>query len=110
MLNKLRVGLAVATRALRPASLYSVNSSDSDSTDRDSVHSDPTHLLSPSEIEDIYSPVEFGPAAYEAPLSLTHTLPSAVYDTVEYCSRYDIYEEYGFDELYEPVEFRGDEV
>ncbi|CAI8028598.1 Rho guanine nucleotide exchange factor 4 [Geodia barretti] len=105
MLRRLKSRLTVATKALRPLSLYSVRSStNSDSTDRDSVHSDPSHILSTSNDEDdIYSPVEFGAAPYE--VALASRGPQTTYDAVEYCSRYDIYGEYGFDSLYEPVTY-----
>jgi hypothetical protein len=105
MLRRLKSRLTVATKALRPLSLYSVRSStNSDSTDRDSVHSDPSHILSTSNDEDdIYSPVEFRAAPYE--VALASRGPQTTYDAVEYCSRYDIYGEYGFDSLYEPVTY-----
>ena len=98
MLRRLKVGLAVASRVLRPSSLYSAHSStDSELTDRDSIHSDPSHFISSD--SGIYSPVKFGGAPYEVPR------PLATHTPVEYCSRYNIYEEYGFDSLYVPVDF-----
>ena len=108
MLRRLKVGLTVAKRVLRPSSLYSAHSSSgSCSTDRDSIRSDPTHLVNTDD-NDIYSLVEFGPAPYE--LAMPSRDASAIYDTVEYCGAYDIYEEYGFDDLYEPLEYVNTEV
>ena len=105
MLRRLKVGLNAATKALRPMSLYSTTSStDSDFTDRDSVHSDPSHLPA-SPDPDIYSPVQFGASPYEVALPTRGPLPAATYDTVEYCSRYDIYDEYGFDTFYAPTHY-----
>ena len=113
MLKRIKNGLTVATRAIRPSSLYSNHSSveDSDGTDRDSMHSEPTELYTAD--DDIYSPVTFGDAApYEVPVSLTvgkSASDEALYDDI-YCSRYDIYEEYGFDDLYEPIDYENTEV
>ena len=109
MFAKLRTGLAVATRVLRPSSLYSAHSdTDGDSTGRDSVHSEPPDLYSN---EGVYSPVNFGAAPYEVamPHALRNdgTVVEVLYDTVEYCSKYDIYEEYGFDDIYEPVDYNS---
>ena len=113
MFAKLRNRLAVPTRAVRPSSLYSTHSSaDSDSMDHDSVHSEPSDLFSH---DDIYSPVTYGAEPYEVAVPLAQrgqngALEEATYDTVEYCNSYDIYEEYGFDELYEPIEYENTEV
>ena len=109
MFRKLKTALlAPPTRPARPSSLYSTHSSTgSDSTDRDSVHSEPSDLYSNVD-DDIYSPVTFGVAPYEVPLPLGggggKGVTEAVYDTVEYCENYDIYEEYGFDKVYEPFD------
>lgn len=109
MLRRLRVGLTVAGRALRPSSLYSTHSStDSDSTDRDSIHSDPTLSSSHDAAEEddsIYSPVDFGPAPYETPVASSLPATRVPQITVEYCNSYDIYEEYGFDNIYQPISY-----
>ena len=111
MFRKLKNALlAPPSRPARPASLYSTHSSTcSDSTDRDSFDSEPGELYSNVD-DDIYSPVMFGVAPYETPqlLVVGDDGAEALYDTVEYCSSYDIYEEYGFDDIYEPFDFDSD--
>ena len=113
MFKRLKAGLTVAKRAIRPSSLYSNRSSaeESDATDRDSLHSEPSELYAAE--DDIYSPVTFGDASpYEVPVPLTGAKSAsdeALYDDV-YCSRYDIYEEYGFDNLYEPIDYENTQV
>ena len=112
MLRRLKNGLTVAAQSLRPLSLYSIRSSaDSESTtDVDSVHSDPTNTNTHDSDDDhVYSPVEFGPAQYEVALVTTRGQPQAGYGTdVQYCTSYDIYMEYGFRRLYEPVDYTSE--
>lgn len=115
MFKRLKVRLTVPKRTSRPSSLYSTHSSveDSDATDHDSVHSEPSELYT-AEDDDIYSPVTFGDAQpYEVPVSIRvdsfETDDENIYDDV-HCSRYDIYEEYGFDNIYEPIDYENTEV
>ena len=106
MLRKLRIGLSVATQAIRPRSLYSNRSlSDSDSTDCDSIHSEPSEIYSITD-SGIHSPVLVGPAPCEVMGPVTVEVTSED----EYCSTYNIYEEYGFDGTYEPFEFERTQV
>lgn len=106
MLRKLKTRLSVATRAIKSRSLYSNHSlTDTDSTDCDSIHSEPSDIYSITD-SGIHSPVLFGPAPYEvvAPVSA-----EPVSDD-EYCNTYNIYEEYGLDGTYEPFEFESTQV
>ena len=102
MLRRLKSSLQVASRAIRPLSLYSHRSlTDSESTDHDSVCSEPSTIHSSFNC-DIPSPVSFGPAPYEvASVGPAIVWPETEYNTVEYCSDYDIFEEYGFADIFE---------
>lgn len=98
MLRTLKTHLSVATRAVRTRSLYSNRSlTDTDSTDCDSIHSEPSEIHFSSD-SGIHSP---------APYEVVVTESVEVLSDDEYCNTYDIYEEYG---TCEPFEFESTQV
>ena len=116
MLRKIRAGLSaglsVASRAIRPQSLYCNRSTtDTHSTDSsDSIYSEPSDIYANIDY-DIYSHVTFDPVLYDdvVPRPLRREA-EAEYDVVEYFSSYDIYEKYGFDNIYELFHFHNSQV